>query len=240
MLSKFLRAASLKKTIDYVGGYAAGFVGSTSNITVTLTSLTGGLASQPAAGDFVLVYFGVAANQDRNLVVSGYTELTELYIASGFQSNNTNLAVAYKFMTGTPDTSITLTGGTFDVTYGGAVYISVWRKVNRTTPFDVTQTTATINNSVRPDPPAITPVTPGSVIIAGGAGAHDRNASGTYGSSDLTAFRTAVGNDDKDATIGGGYKVWTGGAFNPARFTFGSTDNTAFSSAAVTLALRPA
>lgn len=222
-------------SIQYVGGYVEGFVGQTTDKTITLTSLTGGLASQPSDNDFVIVYFGTGSNADRNLVVSGYTELVELYAND---DSDTNLVVAYKFMTGTPDTSVTLTGGTLNTSDAGAVYISVWRNVNTTTPMDVTQTTATGTNTVLADPPAITPVTLGSVIVSGAAGAHDKAGAPTYSSSNLTGFLSVGADDANDVTIGGGYNIWTTGSFNPAQFTFSDSDATKYSYAAVTLALR--
>lgn len=239
MLATFLKgatAAAPAAGIQYVGGYVQGLIGTTANLNITLTSLTGGLASAPAAGDLVIVYFGTGSTVDRNLVVSGYTEVTELYSNDGA---DTNLVAAYKFMGGTPDTSFTLTGGTLNTADAGVVAVQVWRGVNTTTPLDVTSTTATGTNSVRCNPPAITPVTSGAVIVAGGSGAHAIGAQ-TYSSSDLTAFRSVGTDDNNDATIGLGYKVWTSGAFDPAQFTFSAGDNLAYSWAAVTLALRPA
>jgi len=207
---------------------------------VDLTDLTGGIASSPAAGDLVIIYFGTASTADRNLVVgSSYVEVTELYSSDTF---DTNLVVARKFMGATPDTSITLTGGTLSVDDAGAVVAQVWRGVDPVTPFDVTQTTATGQNSVLCDPPAITPVTPGAVIVSGGAGAHNQSSiiTGVYSSPDLTGFRTAGQNDTNDVVIGVGYHAWTSGAFDPAQFAFLLSDSTSFSWAAVTLALRPA
>jgi len=236
MLATRLMAAKAKSGIQYVGGYVVGFFGTTSEVTITLTSLTGGLASSPAAGDIVIVYFGTGSTADQNLVVSGYTEVVELYANSTY---DTNLVVAYKFMGVTPDTSFTLTGGTLNTSDAGAVAVQVWRNVNAVTPLDVTQTTATIPLSVLANPPAITPITGGAVIVAGGAGAHV-NGTQIFSSSDLTAFISAGGSDTRDVTIGLGYHVWTSGAFNPAAFTFSGSDSTLYSSAAVTLALRPA
>ncbi len=224
--------------IAYVGGYVDGFAGGTTDRTITLTSLTGGLASAPAGGDLVIVYFGTGSNTDRNLVVSGYTEVAELYSNDVY---DTNLVAAYKFMGGTPDTSVTLTGGTGSTSDGGAVAVQVWRNVNPVTPLDVTSTTATGINSVLCDPPAITPTTTGSIIVSGGAGAHDNDEGAeTYSSSDLTAFISDGSGDTNAVTIGLGYKAWTSGSFNPAQFTFSAGDDTSFSWAAVTLALRPA
>jgi hypothetical protein len=239
MLTKFLRGAAGNQgglPIEYVGGYTIGYLGTTSNITVSLTSLTGGLASAPSAGDFVLVYFGTGSGSNRDLVIAGYTEIAELYAND---SEDTNLAVAYKFMGATPDTSVTLTGGTGDISDGGAVYVSVWRNVDTIKPFDVTTTTATGLNSVLCNPPAITPITAGAVIVSGGAGAHTEGTE-TYSSSNLTAFLSAGVNDTNDVTVGGGYTEWTTGSFDPAQFTFSADNDGSFSWAAVTVALRPA
>jgi hypothetical protein len=142
----------------------------------------------------------------------------------------------YSFGAGT----ITLTGGSLSSSDAGAVAVQVWRGVDAVTPLDVTSTTATTTNSVLCDPPAITPITNGAIIISGGAGAHNEGADGTFSSSDLTDFRTVGSNDTNDVTIGLGYKIWTSGEFDPAQFTFSEADSTSFSSASVTLALRPA
>lgn len=239
MLATFLKGATAPAAtsgIRYVGGYVQGFVGTTSNVTISLTSLTGGLASAPAAGDLVIVYFGTCSIVDRDLVVGGYIEVADLYVNDGV---DTNLAAAYKFMGGTPDTSFTLTGGTRSSTDAGTVAVQVWRGVNATTPLDVAATTATGLNTVLCNPPAITPVTSGAVIVAGGAGGHVDGIQ-TYSSSDLTGFRSVGSDDSNDVTIGLGYKVWTSGAFDPAQFTRGGADSVSYSWAAVTLALRPA
>lgn len=236
MLTHMLRAATGDpKPILYVGSYTQGFQGTASNITVSLTSLTGGLASQPDAGDFVLIYYGTGSTSDRNLVVAGYTEIVELY---SNDRKDTNLAVAYKFMGSTPDTSLTLTGGTLSSSDGGAVYVSVWRNVDTLFPFDVTTTTATGINSGLCNPPAITPVTKGSYVVSGGASGN--NSNGTF-SGALSDFRSVFNSDTNGVTIGGGYRIWTSGAIDPAAFSFigGSGDSTNWSWAAVTVALRP-
>lgn len=234
IFQKLLGRAS---AIQYVGGYVEGFAGQTTNRTIALTSLTGGLASAPAAGDIVIVYFGTGSNTNQNLVVSGFTEVTELFSGA---SEDTNLAVAYKFMGATPDTSFTLTGGTGSTNDAGAVAVQVWRGVSQVTPLDVTQTTATGINSVLCDPPAITPTTNGAIIVSGGAGAHDEENPRTYSSSNLSAFISLGRGDTHSVTIGLGYHIWTSGAFDPAQFTFSDTDSDVFSWAGVTLALRPA
>jgi len=240
MLATFLKGAkgvsAPAPTIEYVGGSVTAFPGQISTRNISLTSLTGGLASAPSAGDLVIIYFGTASAADRNLVVENYVEVVELFASGVF---DTNLVVAYKFMSGTPDTSLNLVGGTLSSSDSGAVAVQVWRGVNSTTPFDVTEATQTTINTVLCNPPAITPVTPGAIIVAGGVGTHTFGVA-TYSSSNLTGFQTAGANGTYDATVGLGYHAWTSGSFDPAQFTFSGTDNTNNSWAAVTLALRPA
>ena len=231
-------SAAATSPIQYVGGYVQGFNGTTRDVTISLTSLTGGLASAPAAGDLVIVYFGVASSTNLDLVVgSSYTEIVELYAND---TEDTNLVVARKFMGATPDTSFELTNGTFSLSNAGAVAVQVWRGVDAVTPLDVTSTTATGTNSVLCNPPAITPTTSGAIIVSGGAGAYSDATARTYSSSDLTQFISVGRADSNSVVIGLGYHVWTSGSFDPAQFTFSSVDSTANSWAAVTLALRPA
>ena len=221
----------------FVGRTTAGITGTTATTTnVSLTSLTGGLASAPVQNDLVIVYYGVGSAVDRSIGVTtaGYTEVAELYSSDGYA---TNLSVSYKFMGATPDTQVTVsaTGSTSD---SGAVAIHVWRDVNLASPLDVTSTTATGTNSVLCNPPAITPVTTGAVIVSGGAGGHTDGAQ-TFSSSDLSNFATIGKNLTYDATVGVGSAVWTSGAFDPAQFTFSGSNSSSYSWAAVTLAMRP-
>lgn len=235
MLSTLVKAASSAQ-IQFVGGYAAGFVGSSSNIIITFGgNLTGGLSSSASAGDIVVVYFGVGAESDEVSNISGYTEIAQLAPVDTYVAN---LSVGYKFMGVTPDTTFTLIGGTASSRNAGAVVVQVWRGVDTVLPLGVNSTTATGINSVLCNPPAITPIAQGSVIVSGGAGAHV-DGTQTFSSSDLSGFLSVGANDDTDVTVGAGYLVWNSGSFNPAAFTFSGTSATTNSWAAVTLALQP-
>lgn len=238
MLATFLKGATPADAgnIQYVGGRNFSSAGTTGDITVSLSgTLSGGLGNAPSVGDLVIVYFGTGSTADRDLVVSGYTEVAELFSNDTY---DTNLVVAYKIYT-LGDFNVTITGGTGSISDAGVGAIQVWRGVDAVTPLDVTLTTATGTNSVLCNPPAITPTSRGAVIVSGGVGAHIDGAQ-TYSSSDLTGFITTGRGDDYDATIGLGYYVWTSGSFNPAQFTFSGTNSVTYSWAAVTLALRPA
>lgn len=238
MLADKARSASqtaAAATIEYVGGYTEGFVGSASDIVITFGgNLTGGLASSASEGDLVIVYFGIGSDQDPvRGRIQGYNDLG---FVGRTDTQCTGLLVSYKIMGPTPDTTFTLDNGTLDVANAGAVAVQVWRNVDT----DLFQfTTASASNSVLCNPPAITPVATGSYIIAGGAGGHF-NGTQTFSSSDLTGFISSGANDSEDVTVGLGYHQWTSGAFDPAAFTFSGTDSTSYSWAALTLVLRPA
>lgn len=236
MLSRFPTTATAG--IQYVGGTTAQITGSTATTTnVSLTGLTGGLASAAAAGDVVVVFYGVGSTVARTLTITtGYTQLASLTIADTYDAN---LVVAYKRMGGTPDTTVTVsaTGATAD---SGAVALQVWRYVDQYAPIDVAVATATSTNSVLADPPVITPATAGAMIIAGGAGAHNAGVA-TYSSSDLRNFITVGGiNNTNDVTVGMGSRAGgSGSAFNPAAFTFSAGNSGQYSWCAVTLVLCP-
>lgn len=237
MLSRFM---SFNRTpIQYVGGTTAQITGSTSTTTsISLTALTGGMDTQPREGDVVIVYYGTGSTVDRAIGVTtaGYTEIVELYSNDNL---DTNLSVSYKAMSSTPDTSVVVSG-TGNNADSGSVVIKVFRNVDLGNILDVTSTTATGIDSVLCNPPAITPVTVGAVIVSGGSGAHTQGVQ-TFSSSDLVNFSSVGGPDNTtDSTTGMGFYNWISGAVDPAAFTFSTTNSVNFSWAAVTLALRPA
>ena len=238
MLGHFLKAAaggqSGSSNIIYVGGRAEGFLGTTSNRNISLTGLSGGIASSPSTGDLVIVGFATASTSDRSLVISGYTEVADLYANDTY---DTNLDVAYKFNAG--ETSLTLTGGTFSSLDAGTVTIQVFRNVSQSTPLDVTTTTATASNGGIPTPPAITPVTAGAVIVCIAANAHAKN-SGSFTASQLSNFQQSFSNDTYDSGQGSGTFNWVSGAFTPSQWTWTGGADSSASWAAVTMALRPA
>lgn len=222
--------------LELVGTYVQGFSGTTSDIVVSLTSLSGGVGTAPAAGDIVVVYWGVgsASTAAGAPTITGYQEISSL---TSTDTQSTRLLVAYKVMGATPDTSLTVVGGTTNTNWGGAVAVHVWRNA-WLGQFDVTATTATGTNSVLCDPPSITPITSGAVVISGGAGAHTRGSQ-TYSSSDLSNFVSTTGNNEEDIVIGVGSADWASGAFNPAQFTFSGSNSSEYSWAAVSVVLRP-
>lgn len=223
---------STTATITYVNGSVTGFNGSTTvGVTVSLTSL--GLQY----GDMVIVAYEATGVTDKNLEINGYTTIAEVYAN---RSRDSNLLVAYKFMGTQPDLEIIIppTGSTDEA---GAVAIQAYRGVNLDTPLDVTTTTQGFGSTVIPTPPDITPVTTGAKIIIVGSGSHSRGDSVVYEASYLSNFLSISHNaSNTDAIIGIGHVDWSGGTYDPARFTFTGFDNTSnFSSNAVTMALKP-
>lgn len=220
----------------YVGGRTHAFGGTTGTTSISLSgTLTGGLDTSPAEGDIVIVAVGIGSsgNVDVTLSTADYIEVADLY---GNDSNDANLGVYYKIMGPTPDTEVVI-GSTGDAQNGCAVGIHVWRGVNQTTPMDVTAVPATGINTNRANPPAITPVTSGAVVVSMGSGCATNAA--VYTSSDLDNFRTAAVNDTFDAVVGIGSIEWGGsGEVDPAQFG-GGDGSTTMAWCAVTLALRP-
>jgi hypothetical protein len=226
--------------ITYVGGTSASITPSLSTTTnVSLTGLTGGIASAPATDDLVLVLYAVgsAVDVDIGVVTSGYTEDLELY--QGGTTYNANLSVSRKFMGGTPDTDVEVsaTGGGSN---GGVVIVQVWRGVDAATPLDVTPTTnGSSAANLRPNPPAITPVTTGAVIVAMGMqGGSPSQPALTQAGSELSNFVSLVNAASRAAAFGAGWVNWTSGAFDPVGFTGGTTSGVR-TEIGVTMALRP-
>ncbi len=225
--------------ISYVGGQVGGFPGTTSDQTINF-ALTGGLASVPDADDLVVVSYAISSNSNIGLTIKNASAVAYTLIGSELYSNDdldTNLRVAYRFMPGTPETTVVLSDTT-NVDWAGAYTIHVYRGVDTATPMDVAVTSATGIDTRFANPPAITPITPGAWIQVSGAGAASTGA--VFTSSDMSDFRTYAQADVIDIAIGSGYKSdWTSGAFDPAVFG-GGADNISNSWAAVTLVLRPA
>ena len=240
---KLLGANAGAAGIQYVGS-TVGFASAT-NVTVSLSgTLTGGIASSPATGDLVITYAGCSSTSNRIVAASGNTSgfYTSIVLLARSGINYATIGVSRQFMGATPDTSVTAShnGSAADTI---SVYISVWRGVDATTPLDVTRTNSASALAIQP--PAITPITSGAYIVSGAIGAAGSGAiqsNGVYTSADLSDFRSIGGGSGaRTSVVGAGYKEWTSGSFQPATFgTTNITDSSDCTSAAVTIALRPA
>lgn len=223
-------------TLDYVGGASTASAGS-SSLTLSLTALTGGLASAPAEDDIVILSFAQHIAGDANLAptTSGYTELADLYTSD---EGDLNMYVGYKVMGVTPDTTVTVPSqGTGSL----IVAVHVWRNVDTTTPIDATTTTATGVDTVQADPASITPVTSGAVVIVVGASASDTtNSDITTVPSGYTVEVSRNTSASRECGLVVGAKAWAGGAENPGVFTGTTSTDSKAVWGAVTIALRPA
>ncbi len=220
--------------LSYVGGKTFSRVGTTSTTSVSLTDLTGGLSSAPAANDIVFVAVATGSNTIRSQAVTGYTQVASLYADDTL---DTNLFVGYRVMGATPNTSVTIPS-TGSVDDAQTVAIQVWRNYHPNI-FDVTATTATQANTVLVNPPAITTVSINTVLLVIGAGGHVQG-SRTYTASYLSNFLTVGDNDTYDSTIGfGSISRPDVGTYDPAAWSFSSTNSVDFSCASVTIALKP-
>lgn len=244
MRSHFLRAISKSAGIQYVGGVTGGTPGadsSTNNrVTLSLTSLTGGIASSVAANDLIVVVNGIASTENLNCgVVDGgtYTEIADLY---SDDTRDANMAFSYRVADGT-ETSVTVAGGGSFSSDPAIGIVQVWRGVNATTPLDVTSVTATGANTGRPDVPSITPTTSGCVILGMGVGTLNNSTTNltASGLDDVLAKNQYIQFSRCVSGIIAAYKGWTSGAYDMAQFAGGS-NNTADSWCSVAAVLRPA
>lgn len=228
------------KTLTYVGGKLQGGNGSTSDISISLTSLTGGTDSSPQAGDIVIIAAQLFNSSNLTYSLTNYTQITDLYTTAS--NVIINLHVGYKIMGSTPDTTAVIFKGTQTLSYPYAVAIHVWRNFDATTPIDVTPTTTTSNSSIYVDPSALTPTTSGAKIIIAGAGSgYATSPNGYYTTSYLSDFISQgyVQSTYYSSIIGMGDIPWTSGSYDPAAWSFSNSTLTYKAYAAVTFALRP-
>lgn len=225
---------------QYVGGKTVSITPSTSsNTTISLTDLTGSPDPTLQAGDIVIVSYvigtGGSSYRSPNVTSNTYTAIATLFTGD---TQETSLYSGYKIMGATPDTSVTVTPTT-NLNYSGVVAIQAYRYVDEVFPLQAPANTATIANTVRPTPPTITPWVADSVAVIVGAGSHTRG-NVAYTTTGLTSFITSGStNVSDDSSIGMGFRVIQSGSYSPNRFDFPQTDSTSFSSAALSVALKP-
>lgn len=226
--------------LQYVGGNN-NIANGDQIVSVSLTALTGGISASAAAGDLVIVgsnIVGINTNSPQYPAVttSGYTSIADLF-ADDTREVNTN--IAYKVMGGSPDTSVMV--GNLAGNAGGPITaaVHVWRGVNPSGLFDATTTTATGIDSTASVPPAITPVSPGTVIVVmGTTSTNTNNFVITSEPSGYSNFQVSAGM----AASGYGStafasKAWTSGTETPGGFGTSGT-NASSSWTGVTIALK--
>lgn len=226
----------------YVGGTSGAGTGASYAVSLSGT-LTGGVASSPSVGDLIIVAVGESNGGTVTSTLAGNNSGAYPTITSHVTRADTydaNLDTFYLVASGTVDTSLTVTRGNNNTTYGSSTVVHVWRHADPTTPFDgVTPTTANAANASTADPPAITPNTVGACVIAIGHGTQTSTGTAftTAGGSYLVSKLGDGSTSDSDTAIEA-YPDWTSGSVNPSAFP-GSTTTTACAWAAVTIAIRP-
>lgn len=225
--------------IQYVGGKTVTITAPSSDTTISLTNLTGGVSSAPAAGDVVIVSYAIGSGgvgyRSPNVTSNTYTALATLF---SDDTRDTSLYVGYKQMGATPDTSVSVTR-TGNADYGGVVAIQAYRYCDDNFPIQQAANTATFFNTVRPTPPTITPWDGDCVAVIVGAGAH-QEGNVAYTTTGLINFISSGSADTvTDASIGMGFRVIQSGSYSPNRFNFPQSDSTFYSSAGVSVALKP-
>ena len=225
-----------RPTIDFVGAKGGQNGGTVGERTVALDNLTGGIASAPSPGDIVfLILADVNVTTAREVISAGWTKQDGVV---SVDTQTTQLTTFYKVMGDPVDVDVTFTrGGSGNYDCWWQIY--VMRGVHPTEPMDAPYTTDSGNNASRANPPAITPVTPGAVVLATGAGSTEVTAL-AFTSADLSNFITGTeDNGSVQINIGTGTLAWGGsGAVDPAAFGLLPTA-TSNSWCARSIALRP-
>jgi hypothetical protein len=225
--------------IQYVGGTSGSFTAATAELstTISLTSLTGGIASAPSLGDLIVVTAGYASGTSNDLVFSSGKTLGRTYANDG---DDTVFAFFVKYALVAED----LTAVRFKTTQAApseviTVIVHVYRgATGYFVPSTDVTTIATIDTAI-PNPPSITPTVAGSIIHVGAASAHSRGVQ-TYTASYLSGFITNGGSDlNDDCTAGAGYVTWTSGAYDPAAWTWSGVDSALYSNVSGSLVIAP-
>lgn len=219
--------------ITFVGGRSD----SVASTTISLTGLTGGIDSEPQAGDVVVLAIaqGVDAGTVNNLSVSGYSNSVSQAVTSQ-SGDNLYVTLVYKVLTAS-DTEATVTN--LDPAQGSVV-VHVWRYVDNTTPVDVTRTLNTTSNAL-PANPTIVPNTFGAQILSIVAiGSDITNRTWTNSSLDFvfSAADDSTTGNESHVGIGARPTKWAGSAYTPPAWTTDDSDPT-YASASITFALRP-
>lgn len=250
MLANRVIASRRKKGIQYVGYYDSGSISNTgSNYTLDFGAVPpnpsgigvgGGLQS----GDLVVIVSGWISTSFGfpTVLTSGFTN-----VVSGMRSSTRgiNFAVDYKIMGPSPDYVITVKGSSISGVIQAA-RATVWRGVNPSTPLDVTTAQANDVGSSQWDPPAITPVTTGAVILmCGGHTGANNFSQGLHSPPVGVTPLTNIGAFDNinNTPFLGLYQAanlsWVSGSYNAGMWS-GSLSSAQDAWYSATLALRPA
>jgi hypothetical protein len=234
MLADKLRAGTSNSLI-YVGGRTQTFPGpSLSTIDGSLTGLSGGVASQPSAGDIVVLFCGYSdTGPSAGSIFPGDYSLRVSEFASS--TYNTKLEGGYKVMGATPDTTYTLQVSGLTNTDAIAAYVTVWR--SSTVAYNTAAGASAAGTAIA-NPPSVTPTRYEAAVIACGMAGGVAGTGSLFTSSELTSFLSARSDDTNPVLVGGGYKIVKSGSFDPAAFSINFSDSTAYSYGAGSIVIR--
>jgi len=237
--------------IQYVGGVQGGRAGATSTLAVSLNgTLSGGLATSPAAKDFVVVTVALATTEtyaptgDLAVTTAGY--VSQSMFAPTALTYCAFLQISYKFMPSTPDTDFTVPS-CGSVRNAQRWIAKVYRNVHIAEPLglsDLGNYYSFTNNSGRPLGSAITPsswdnLNRGiwictSYAQAAGTGIAFTNPGGLdnwLGGTTADTYDIMLGNGD--------YTSWTSGLYQAPDITAGGTTGANDSGISYQIMLRP-
>lgn len=191
---------------------------------------------------FVWVAWGGVDNDNITMTTSGYAQRIEAFQAGGLY--DIDVGAFYKFMVSPADDEV-IAAGPPDATDAAVAVAMVFRGVDQTTPFDVSDTGAAEAASAFITPAAITPMTSGAVIIVCAGGGNSQGSGNAYSDSasptDYELLVSGSRDDTYDAMAGAGWLYWSGsGAFTPSEWQPPFADSSLYSARSVTFALRPA
>jgi hypothetical protein len=231
--------------ISFVGSMAPVGANNGGNVTLTFTGASGLLNAAGAQatlqqGDVVVCAYASSGTADLAMSTSssGWTELTEIY-ANG--TIDTNLAVYYKVMGASPDTSFVAVGPTG--ASNGTIAVAMAFRGCDGTPIDAGSLNTTDGTATSvPNPASTTPLTAGAWPVIVGAGVAGAGAAFTNPgdlSTTTNHFRSANHPETNDVAIGIGIKTdWASGAFDPGAWGGGNV-NASNSWAAISFAIKP-
>lgn len=249
LASKILAGANQTKA-QFVGRVGAGVLGQSTAFTASISTLSGGIASSPAVGDLIVVFwtFSSTNGTDRTLVVTNnvgtnYTTRADLCPPGGGGASQrwAQFYVGTKFYTGADDNFIKMPNGSFSSDNGFIYEVFVFRNVDATTP--VVISTATVANTILGDPPSVTSTKNGSLAVVAGAGASNNIAFGEYSAgTDNTVAQTGSQQDTYSSYLGVFLKrvaLDSGNSYDPPQLTHSGIDSTNWTSSTATLLIRP-
>lgn len=233
LLPHGLRAVQKGPTaLTFVGG-TTGF-SSSSNPTYSINSLTGGIASAPAAGDLVVVVIAILSDVSTTFATStsGYTKVADLEPDQSYDV--AQMGVFYKVLS-SAETTVAFTAPANNL-----FCCHVWRGQNAT-PLDAATVGSASVTSAQPNAPSITTVTNNAVVLAIGAAGSENSSlrpiSNLTVPSGMTNFLQVRPTADLALGIASIARP-TAGAYDPPAFGGGNTSATGTSFSAVTMAIR--